>query len=63
MLEQKLLEAQEVQSKHAKDYIRTQEEFQQAMYLKLEEQAQQQLTVRDAHTHTHTRPHTDSFRS
>ncbi|XP_064397697.1 uncharacterized protein LOC135344431 isoform X2 [Halichondria panicea] len=45
MLEQKLLEAQEVQSRHAKDYIRTQEEFQQAMYLKLEEQAQQQLKL------------------
>ena len=45
MLEQKLLAAQELQSRQTQDYFRTQEQFQQAIQKKLEEQAEQQLKV------------------
>ena len=45
MLEQKLLQAQELQSRQAQEHFRTQEQFQQAIQKKLEEQAEQQLKV------------------
>lgn len=45
VLEQKLLQAQELQSKQASEHFRTQEQFQQAIQKKLEEQAEQQLKV------------------